>query len=212
LLASGVLGTPYIVRSIEAFQNQGASALQVAAALRTGESPWAWRSDPVRMGGGEVLDTGWHGSYRLLALADSRPVEVTAILDRFRMADLPSEDTGLLLVRFDSGVLGEMLTSWAFATVNDWHFEVMAEHGSIAGNRTRTVHRLHAWAEPAELDNEPAHTFTAEITHFLDVLQLEVPNLAPFETGARVLQLTKAAYESAATGRPVRLPERPFEL
>ncbi len=164
------------------------------------------------MGGGEVLDTGWHGSYRLLALAESRPVEVTAIMDRFLLTDLPSEDTGLLLVRFESGLLGEMLTSWAFSTVNGWHFEVMAEHGSIAGNGTRTVHRLHAWDSPAELVNEPAHTFTAEISHFLDVLQLGVPNLAPFETGARVLQLTRAAYQSVDTGRPVALPESPYEL
>ncbi len=212
LLASGVLGTTYIARSIEAFQNQGTSAAQIASDLKTGESRWAWRSDPVRMGGGEILDTGWHGSYRLLALADSRPVEVTAILDRFRMADLPSEDTGLLLVRFESGMLGEMLTSWAFATANDWQFEVMAEHGSVAGGKTATLHRLHGWSSPAEQTNEPVHSFTAEITYFLDVLQLGVTNLAPFETGARVLQLTKAAYQSAETGRPVRLPERPFEL
>lgn len=212
LLASGVLGTPYIARSIEVFQNQGASAAQAAADLVTGESRWAWRSDPARMGGGEVLDTGWHASYRLLALADSRPVEVIAVMDRFLLRDLPSEDTGLLLVRFESGLLGEILTSWAFSTVNDWHFEVMAEYGSIAGNRTVTAHRLHAWDQPAERRNEVTHTFTAEITHFLDVLQLGVPNLAPFDTGARVLQMTKAAYQSVETNRPVALPENPYEL
>ncbi|MDQ3692753.1 MAG: Gfo/Idh/MocA family oxidoreductase [Chloroflexota bacterium] len=212
LLATGILGKPYIARSIEAFQNQGASASQAAADIATGESRWAWRSDPARMGGGEVLDTGWHASYRLLALADSRPVNVMAMMDRFLLADLPSEDTGLLMIRFESGLVGEILTSWAFSTVNDWQFEVMAEYGSIAGNRTRTAHQLHAWDSPAELRNEPAHTFTAEITHFLDVVQLGVPNLAPIETGARVLQLTKAAYQSAAAGRPVALPENPYEL
>lgn len=212
LLTSGVLGTPYIARSIEVFQNQGASAAQAAADLVTGESRWAWRSDPARMGGGEVLDTGWHASYRLLALANSRPVEVTAVMDRFLLRDLPSEDTGLLLVRFESGLLGEILTSWAFSTVNDWHFEVMAEYGSLAGNRTVTAHRLHAWDQPSERRNEIAHTFTAEITHFLDVLQLGVPNLAPFDTGARVLQLTKAAYQSVETGCPVKLPANPYEL
>lgn len=212
LLATGVLGKPYIARSVEVFQNQGASAAQAAADLVTGESRWAWRSDPARMGGGEVLDTGWHATYRLLALADSRPLEVTAVMDRFLLTDLPGEDTGLLLVRFESGLLGEILTSWAFTTVNGWHFEVMAEHGSIAGDGRLTAHRLHAWNNPAEQRNEPAHTFTAEITHFLDVLQRGVPNLAPFATGARVLQLTKAAYRSAESGRPVALPENPYEL
>ena len=212
LLATGVLGTPYIVRSVEVFQNQGASEAEAAADLVTGESRWAWRSDPVRMGGGELLDTGWHASYRLLALADSRPLEVTAKLDRFLLTDLPGEDTGVLLVRFESGVLGEILTSWAFTTVNGWHYEVMAEHGSIAGNVHLTAHRLHAWDYPAEQRNKPTHTFTVEITHFLDVVQRGVPNLAPFSTGARVLQLTRAAYQSAELGRPVALPENPYEL
>ena len=213
LLRNNALGKPYILRSVEVFQNQGASAAQTAADLVTGESRWAWRSDPARMGGGEVLDTGWHGTYRLLALADSRPVEVTAVMDRFLMTNISTEDTGLLLVRFESGVLGEMLTSWAFSTVNDWHFEIMAEHGSMAGNKTVTAHKLHAWSTPAMQVNEPVHTFTAEITHFLDVLQLGVPSLAPFATGARVLQLTKAAYQSAAAGgSPVMLPENPYEL
>lgn len=212
LLASGVLGKPYIARSVEVFQNQGASLTQAAADQATGESRWSWRADPARMGGGEVLDTGWHASYRLLALAGSRPLRVTAVMDRFLMADLPSEDTGLLLVRFESGMLGEILTSWAFSTVDGWHFEVMAEHGSVAGHQNRTMHRLHAWNTHAELVSEPAHTFTAEITHFLDVVQLGVPNLAPFETAARVLQLTKGAYLSAETGQPVDLPENPYTL
>jgi predicted dehydrogenase len=213
LLASDALGRPYIVRSIEVFQNQGTSAAQIAADEKTGESRWDWRADPARMGGGEVLDTGWHGSYRLLALAGSRPVEVTAVMDRFAMTNLSTEDTGLLIVRFENGVLGEMLTSWAFSTVNDWHFEVFAQYGSMAGNQTILAHKLHNWKVAAEQPYAPVHTFTAEISHFLDVLQLGVPSLAPFDMGARVLQLTKGAYQSVANGGlPVQLPENPYEL
>ena len=213
LLGAGTLGTPYFFRSMELFQNRAALSARATAtsALPPGESPWAWRSDPQRMGGGEILDTGWHGTYRLLALANDRPIEVWATLGRFFLSDLPSEDTGLLVVRFASGTIGEMVTTWAFASVNAWQFEVMGELGSIAGAGTRTLHQVHTWPEPAERVSEPVHTFTAEVTHFLDVVQLGVPNLAPFETGARVLQLTKAAYLAAAEGRPVALPESPLE-
>ena len=87
----------------------------------------------------------------------------------------------------------------------------MAEHGALAGSQTRTYHQVYRWAEPAELPNEPVHTFTAEITHFLDVVQRGAPNPAPFETGARVLQLTMAAYRSVAEKRAAALPENPLE-
>lgn len=212
LLATGALGQCYVYRSIECFQNRAAIAGQAPAGMPPGESPWAWRNDPARMGGGEVLDTGWHASYRLLALAgEDRPVEVTAVLDRFFLPDLPTEDTGLLLVRFASGALGEILTTWAFMPVGGWQFEVMGEHGALAGSGTRLLHQLPRWPEPAAHDFSPVHTFTEVAGHFLDVKLLGVPSLAPFETAARVLQLTLGAYESARARRPVALPEDPLQ-
>jgi predicted dehydrogenase len=211
LLQAGILGRPFLIRSIEAFQNRSFGGGRVPLHLRQGESPWAWRTDPARMGGGEVLDTGWHGSYRLLALADDRPVEVSALMERFFVADLPSEDTGVLLVRFASGAIGEMTTSWAFATIDGLHFEVAAERGTVAGGDTRLVHQLHGWPAPAVREVAPVHTFTEEVRHFLDVVQEGEANLAPFAQAARVLQLTKAAYRAAAEHRAMALPEDPLE-
>ena len=214
LLAAGVLGRPYVVRSIEAVQNRGFNTGSVPIELGGGESPWAWRADPRRMGGGEVIDTGWHATYRLLTLADDRPVEVTAMMDRFAVKQLSAEDTGLLLVRFASGAIGEIITSWAFSPVGSWHFEVGAEHGSLAGGKTRLVHQLHGWPEPVEFtkfaDDLP-QTFASEITHFLDVLQHGAESQASFDHAARVLQLTLAAYTAAAEHCVVALPEDPTQ-
>ncbi len=211
LLTIGALGRPYLFRSIELFQNRGAVSGESSSFLPPGESPWAWRADPTRMGGGEVLDTGWHASYRLLALADSRPVEVTALTDRFLLPGEGSEDTGIVLVRFAGGAVGEILTSWAFASVGGWQYEVMGEQGSLAGSGQATFHQVHRWPQPAEYRHDPVHTFTAEVAHFLDVVQRGVPSLAPFETAARVLQLTMAAYRSAADKRAVALPADPLQ-
>lgn len=211
LLAAGALGRPFVFRSIEAFQNRGFSTLRVPFELRGGESPWAWRSDPRRMGGGEVIDTGWHATYRLLALAGERPVEVTAMLDRFLVKQLAGEDTGALLIRFASGAIGEILTTWAFSPASDWQFEVMAEHGSLAGGETKLVHQLHGWPQPAVRESARVHTFTAEIAHFLDVVQRGEPSLASFDEAARVLQVTLAAYTAAAGHCVVALPEDPTE-
>jgi predicted dehydrogenase len=214
LLASGALGQTFVVRSFEAVQNRGFSSGSVPRELGGGESPWAWRADPQRMGGGEVIDTGWHATYRLLALADARPVEVTAMMDRFAVKQLTVEDTGLLLVRFASGAIGEIITSWAFSPVGDWHFEVAAEHGSLAGGKTRLVHQLHGWPEPVEFTKFPddlPQTFASEITHFLDVIQHRAALQASFDHAARVLQLTLAAYTAAAEHCVVSLPEDPTQ-
>ena len=210
LLAAGALGRPFVLRTIEAFQHRDFRLGNVATHLGSGESPWAWRIDPRRMGGGTVIDTGWHATYRLLALADDRPVEVAAMTDRFYVHDLPAEDTGLLLVRFAAGAIGQVFTSWACAPVGNWQFEVMAENGSLAGGARKLVHQLHGWPVAAERGLEPVHTVTAEIAHFLDVVQRGAPNLAPFEQGARALQLTTAAYRAATERRTMALPEDPL--
>lgn len=210
LLANGALGRPFLIRSIEAFQHRG-SVSRPPAHLVDGESPWAWRADPLRMGGGEVLDTGWHATYRLLALADDRPVAVTAMTDRFFVQTMHAEDTGVLLVRFASGSIGEIVTSWAFGTIDGWHFEVSAEHGAMAGNQSRLVHQLYGWPQQAARPTDSVHTFTKEITHFLDVVQHGDPCLATFAHAARVLQLTKAAYRAVEERQVIELPENPLE-
>ena len=214
LLAAGALGRTFVVRSIEAVQNRSFDTRLVPTELGGGESPWAWRADPRLMGGGEVLDTGWHATYRLLALADDRPVEVTAMLDRFHVKELTAEDTGVILVRFASGAIGQILTSWALSSVGNWHFEVAAAHGSLAGGKTQLLHQLHGMAEPAEVarfaDDLP-QTFASEVTHFLDVIQHGARSQATFDHAARVLQLTLGAYTAAAEHAVISLPEDPTQ-
>jgi predicted dehydrogenase len=208
LLALGTIGKPFVFRSIECFQNKGA-LLGTQGKNKPkdgGESPWDWRADVKRMGGGEVLDTGWHSTYRLLSLVNERPVEVSAVTERFLIPGLPMEDTGLLTVVFESGAVGQILTTWAFSAMWDLQFEVFGEFGNLAGTPTKVFHQLHGWSAPAEKEVPATHTFTAEVTHFLDVIQNNTPSLAPFEIGARVLQLTKAAYKSTVEKRTIVLP------
>jgi predicted dehydrogenase len=211
MLAAGKLGRPFMYRSNESFQHRDLLLGRTSHSLGAGESPWDWRSDLSKMGGGEVLDTGWHGTYRLLSLSTARPVEVTAMTERFLIPGLPAEDTGSLMVRFEDGTIGSMVTSWAFASVGNWQFEVVAEHGSLAGSSTVLAHQLHGWPKAVERPYDPVHTFGAEISHFLDVVLDGAETIATFEQGARVLQVTKAAYLSAATHRAVTLPENAME-
>jgi predicted dehydrogenase len=214
LLAVGVLGRPFVIRSIEATQNRGFATGRIPVDLGGGESPWAWRADRRRMGGGEVLDTGWHATYRLLALADDRPVEVSAMMDRFAIDQLTAEDTGVVMVRFASGAIGQILTSWAFNPVGGWQFEVGGERGSLAGGKTSLVHQLHGWTETSQMTftTDLPHTFDREVAHFLDVVLDGAICQSSFAHAARALQLTLAAYAAAESHRVVPLPEDPTQL
>lgn len=212
LLADGILGSLYVVRSIEAGQNQMFRTHQLPVEVGPGADSHEWRVDIRRMGGGEVLDTGYHGAYRLLALANDRPVEVMAMTSQYFVKELTTEDTGLIVVRFASGIIGEIVTSWAFGLASGWQFEIAGELGSLAGNATQLIHQLYRWPRPAERPNEPVHTYTREVTQFLDVVQHGRPNPASIDQASRVLQLIKGAYRSAEERRVVSLPEDPTTL
>ncbi|HEX2034790.1 MAG TPA: Gfo/Idh/MocA family oxidoreductase [Chloroflexota bacterium] len=212
LLAEGSLGAVHFARSTEAGRNANFKSGAPPIELAPGDSSWSWRRDPAKAGGGEVLDTGWHGAYRLLALAGSRPVEVAAMLADYFIGQPGVEDTGAVLVRFENGATGFLFTSWAFGDPpGAYQFQVGAEHGVLGGTSTRLlVARFGSQAE--EQTFPPANTFAQEITHFLDVVQHGAPPLASWADAARVLQLILGAYQAAAERRTVTLPQDPTTL
>jgi predicted dehydrogenase len=209
MLAIGALGRPFLLRSIETFQSRSFNPHGTEKAS-VGGGQKGWRADLKQAGGGELLDTGYHSTYRLLALANNdRPVEVTGFLSRFLLDHLPTEDTGQVVVRFESGAIGEILTSWALNVVGNRHFEVSAEYGALAGSPSELQHHLYGWPEPVTRPYTPVSSFTAEIGHFIDVVGNGADNPAAIDTAARVLQVIKAAYLSAKLGQTVSLPEDP---
>jgi predicted dehydrogenase len=216
LIGEGVLGKLYFVQSNEIGRNMGIRTGRAPVPLAAGESSMAWRLDPTRMGGAELLDTGWHGVYRLIALADARPTEVAAMVgNHFLHELLPGEDSATLLVRFANGVQGVLVTSWAFGhEPGGWQFQVAGAHGTLAGNVTRLVHAAHGWPTAAERTWETRHseTYAREVTHFLDVVLDGAVPQAAWEHGARTLQVIRAGYLAAQERRIVALPEDPTEL
>ncbi len=211
LISGGFLGQPFLIRSIETFQSRSFDPW-TAGSAQAGGGQRGWRADLRQSGGGELLDTGYHGTYRLLSLAaGDRPVEVTGFLSRFLLSHLPTEDTGQVFVRFESGVVGQILTSWALDVVDQRQFEVEGEFGALAGSATKLSHQLYRWPEAASRTYPAPATFTLEIGHFIDVVQNGATNAAPIDDTIRTLQVIKGAYLSAKLGATVTLPEDPAE-
>jgi predicted dehydrogenase len=209
LIEGGFIGKPFMYRSIETFQSRAFDPW-TSGSSAAGGGQKGWRADLKQAGGGELLDTGYHGTYRLLSMAaGDRPVEVTGFLSRFMLSHLPTEDTGHVIVRFESGAVGQIITSWAFDVVESRQFEVEAENGALAGSQTFLKHQLYRWPTAAERTFERPETFTLEIGHFIEVVRNGAPNAAPIDDTIRTLQVIKAAYLSAQLGATVSLPEDP---
>src|SRR5688572_17507626 len=104
MIDAGEIGKVLWLRSQDCFRAGG-----------EGASPFkgSWRANLKTQGGGELIDTGYHPSYRLLYLAGSPAVSIHGQMGRY-VQQIEGEDTASVQVRFASGALGEILTSWAF--------------------------------------------------------------------------------------------------
>lgn len=191
LLAENILGQIYELRTVDAFYH-----------------PWnmsgtTWRSRRETMGGGELIDTGYHPSYMLLYLADSVPTEVTAMLTRHRIHTLDGEDSAQVLVRFANGAVGNIVTSWAYdPPANMGKFYIVGEHGQIWGENENLCYRLRG-AETVTVPFNKVNTFNLEIADFVSCLQEQRRPIHTHTDGINVLKVILGAYQSVQEKRTV---------
>ncbi|MBN1675775.1 MAG: Gfo/Idh/MocA family oxidoreductase [Kiritimatiellae bacterium] len=170
-----------------------------------------WRAQVKFQGGGELIDTGYHPTYRLLYLAGAQPVGVRGSMARHQLL-IEGEDTASVQVRFANGVIGEILTSWAFANPYGTHqIHVIGERGQLFGSQG-TLHFLPAgYTQPAVMDLKPMHTLGPQMLHLADCLRDGKRPLHGAEEGKAVLEIILQATADAEGWRqvaPVRLPRR----
>jgi predicted dehydrogenase len=89
--------------------------------LRSGPSittePGNWRVDPLRAGGGILVDHGWHAFYLVLEWMGTRPCALQASLENRKYTDLEVEDTAVVRLRFasasDHSATASIFLTWA---------------------------------------------------------------------------------------------------
>ena len=192
ILGSGLLGTVYEVRTTDSFHND------------FDPSNMGWRASAKTSGGGELIDTGYHPTYLLLHLASAQtptqPTEATAFLSTHRLTFMEGEDSAQVLVRFDNGVVGQMVTSWAYDPAPGTEkFSVVGELGSLTGTANSVTYRLRS-GEEATYEFPQVDAFVAEIGHFADCLREGRRPIHTEVEGIAVLGVLLAAYEGARTG------------
>ncbi|MGB7160405.1 MAG: Gfo/Idh/MocA family oxidoreductase [Tepidisphaeraceae bacterium] len=163
----------------------------------------SWRADLKTQGGGELIDTGYHPSYRLLYLAGgpaagtNPAVSIHGQMGRF-VQQIEGEDTASVQVRFANGAIGEILTSWAFPLpYGTHHIHVMGEKGQLFGSDNTLYHLPRGATEPTKRTFEPVDTFEAEIGHFADCLREGKRPIHGVQEGRAVLELILNASKNA---------------
>ncbi len=206
---AGSLGTPYIVRSHEFPQQYRTAAIPGRPAPAT--QMVGWRASQATMGGGMLIDKGYHPTYILLYLTGSEPVAVTAMTNTF-VADMEGEDTALVMVKFANGAIGQIFTGEGFVFPHgDQKFHVIGERGEVFGTRTEAFSKPRGFTEPSRIafaDNPANTVFDMEILHFVDAVATGQPPIQDHRDGRRVLEVIQAAYESVHEGRTVELKPR----
>jgi predicted dehydrogenase len=102
-----------------------------------------------------------------------------------------------VLVRFDNGVVGHLVTSWAYnPPPGTERFSVVGERGSLHSDGTLLTVTLRG-SESQIYDFEAVDSFVSEIGHFADCLRSGSRPLHTEREGIDVLCLILAAYEGA---------------
>lgn len=174
----------------------------------------SWFKEKEAAGGGVLLDMGCHCIELARHLIGKRPKEVCAWLGTFAHK-IDVEDNAVVLVRYESGELGQSESSWSAKGGLDVRFEIFGTEGSIFIDLTReTGMRVFApssgvsvvekadatsgWLFPSLREHE-TYGFLDEMKHFVDCA---ISGRAPIETfadGYIVNSLVDCAYDSAAT-------------
>ncbi len=205
LLNEGQIGDVYTIISEDCFiMGLPAPGALPGTPAWTAVGPGSWRSDLKQMGGGELIDTGYHPTYRLLFLAGAEPAQVAAVTGTYRNKHMKAEDTATVLIRFDNGVTGLIRTSWAMPTPsNHWPFHVVGSNAELYGTPNELYLRPVRFGEPAKLTFKEVNTFEAEIVHFIDCIEQGKEPVQTYKDGIRVLKVIRKAYEfvDGATGK-----------
>jgi predicted dehydrogenase len=201
-----------------------------AVFLRQAGDPGGWFSNRSVSGGGPLIDLGVHFLDMALWLMDfPEPVAVTGYtfsrlgsrtnlrgLTRYLSADQtpsddPVEDLAGAVVRFASGAVLAIETSYSLHGRDSQSFEVFGEKGGATLEPAlRITTELHDTAVEITpnidaLSFDLDEGFQVEIDTFVRTVRGEVAPVAPAAHGLHLARILEAVYASAASGREVRL-------
>lgn len=205
---------PYNVEAMRLMREKAVGAIRL---IRTDQSYRAgpttpaqnWRFNRALAGGGPLEDYGLYGLQSALYLSGEMPDSISATTfqpkgdPRFTeiFAHVASQLT------FPSGAVAQLATSYDAAGAN--FAQVRGTDGTLimdpatgyAGQKMRIEGRNARDFTPGD----PNTQFAGQLNHFANAIRDSTPILTGGEMGLRDMRLIEAIYDSARTGRTVKL-------
>jgi len=194
---SGAIGTVFRVKACEGI----------------GEPHSAWHYEPGKVGGGAMMDMAVHSVEFCRTFAAAPFASVYADAGTFRWgAKTKAEDTAVMTLRFENGVIGQCEDSWSLAGAMDSRFEVFGTEGRIL------IDNLHrqpiqvvsgggqsavppGWSFPSPMPGAVMDGHVAMLTHFIDAIRSGEPSPSEGVVGWNALAVIEAAAASVKSGR-----------
>ncbi len=170
--------------------------------------PTQWRLNKKLAGGGPLMDMGIYAVNAIRYLSSQEPAEVSAFSystpndPRFKEV----EESIAFELRFESGMLASVLTSYGFGCNR---FRLYGTQGQLESEPLQSYTNNRLWIRRGgareEITYTPVNHFAAEMDHFADCILNNKPVLTPGEEGLKDMKVIMAAYESARTGKAVKV-------
>jgi len=219
LLDEGALGKPVLLKQSE--KHDGPHAAHF------------W--DVERSGGGVTMDMGCHAIQFFRWLNGRTPITsvYAQMSTSVHSAKTRGDDNAILILEFANGVTAIAEESWTKLGGMDDRAEIHGSEGVayadvLQGNSIQTYSKRGVGYAVEKAGDTSGWSFTMyeeiwnygfpqEFAHFVDCVKRDKAPLVTGEDGRAVLEVIMAAYESAGTGRKVRLPfktdvDRPYKL
>ena len=200
IIDSGRIGE---IQFITAIQNQNWYNNQ-------GRKEGSWRIVAEKSGGGQLNDSGSHMMDILLHVSG---LEAKSVMSYQQNFTFDVDVNAAIAVEFKNGAIGTINVVGNAPGIGGAVWEDITFHGSkgalyyrmLGQPDYRPVLEMRKFDvnEPIPLPKPPKASDPDR--HFIDVIRGKAKNEAPAECGLRVIELTEAAWKSAATGKPVRV-------
>lgn len=160
----------------------------------------SWRQDPELSGGGQLNDSGSHLVDIIMWVTGMKVKRVFAQSENF---DAAVDINSTLAMTFENGALGSMSI---IGNAPAWY-----EDHSIVGSEGAFYLRqglglIHQNAQGKEVKVKLPKYSKDPNTNFIDCILGKAEPETPAVCGLRTIEVTEAAWKSAATGKPVDVP------
>ena len=164
----------------------------------------SWRQKPELSGGGQLNDSGSHLVDILLWMTGLQAETVSAQIDN---CGTPVDINSALSIRFAGGAIGTLTIVGDHPAHGMWEdITVTGERGGFYLRQGQPLVQFAGRGEPSFTVNADPLGGGSISRNFIRCIQGTEEPAAPAECGLRVIELTEAAWQSAAAGKPVAVP------